>query len=87
MRINLDDGYYIKDDGVGFAFGRVITPKATPEGTLRDPYESNICFPATLESAIRRYAREANLDYEGTLSGYVDRISETITRATKNIQI
>jgi hypothetical protein len=85
MKIELPEGYVIRDDGVGYAFYKMTTRK-NKEGVV-EPTESVICYPATLDHALKRYAREVNLDYEGDLSGYINRIEETIQKATKNLRL
>ena len=85
MKIDLPEGFVIRDDGVGYAVYKIVMRKN--KDNVVEPVESNICYPATLDYALKRYAREVNLDYEGDLSGYVARIEETIQKATKNLRL
>lgn len=82
MKINLDNGFVISSDGVGYTLYQVTGNRTDPNTNKTEEVRKQICYPATLSHAVRRYAEEMSIDYEGTLSGYVDRIEEIVKAAT-----
>lgn len=82
MKINLDHGFVISSDGVGYTLYQVTGNRTDPKTNKPEEVRKWICYPATLSHAVKRYAEEVAMDYEGTLSGYIDRIEAIVKAAT-----
>lgn len=85
MRINLENNYVIVDDANSYKLFQVTGQKEDKKTKTLIDIEKVICYPSTIEYAIKRYAREMSIDYEGDLKGYIDKMSEIISNVTKGL--
>jgi len=83
MKIKLNNNYCISDDGTGFKLYQSLGTKVDKRTGKEYDDEKLISYPSTLESALKRYAREVNLDYEGDLDGYFQVFNKTLEDARK----
>lgn len=86
MKILLEDGYYITEDGSGYILYQNRGKRITGKGEGVDDIKT-ICYPSTIKSAVNRYAMmvSASKDDEVTLKEYVDRFENVVNNAIKQI--
>lgn len=77
MKITLDEEYEINSSGSGYSLDKLVVKEIKGESKL---VSINICYPSTIEYALRRYAVLKNDKFEGTLREFTDAIAKTMDK-------